>query len=316
MKILKINPDRDENRNCIEDQIVSIAKWWKTSNELMYSEDWGFLIKDGTHKRLGESICPNKGNKILLLEEYHRIKITQQKIYNFNEVMELAQRELLLARPLIISISSFWCPWDKGFEKYDIPHSIIVTGINESKKQVYFTDAFNDVQNVMLSFDYLKDKVGMDCATFELLAKPKSLYNQKAFSTFLYKLIDQGIIEHITEFSQMVKKSMDINLEVKGYEEIWWRAPIFNNITELIKGRIMFSRFLLYINIDKNALIQEIVYEWQIIRGLFIKALHVANSFEILSKISERLCKIAEKEEKIIKELISHAQAFGGTNEM
>jgi hypothetical protein len=136
-----INPITNQYFSCIQIAIATYASYQKRDYEMMFAESWGF----GYHKDdypFGASLNPGHQNRIgLLLEKFHGI---QDKYVPYSDKKSLLQlfESILPNSPVILCCDVFNCPWNISYKRNHINHSIIITGIDKTTKNLYVLDPY------------------------------------------------------------------------------------------------------------------------------------------------------------------------------
>ncbi|UOE58260.1 hypothetical protein HPB58_12925 [Priestia filamentosa] len=309
---LDIPPIKDELHNCLESQVCTVSSWWKRDFTLMFAEYWGFSFENNNQRRIGECINPVLGQFWEPLEKYHGIHLHLLKGFNTNNLIPLLKRELSLGIPVLVSMDSYWIPWEPGFQKYSIMHTFLLTGLNEEDKVFYCTDGNIGKRHVELEFQYAQKGSLNPIAKFEIIERFDSLIDwtiiiRNSISRLDFYNSSQGI----HEFANHIEQGIDFELELQGFEGVWWRAPLYLNLRDVIRGRLLFSRTLSYLSNRNNVSeleewgqsLEKVANQWEIVRGILVKSIVMNDPQKTIKRASDRLHQIAFEEKALAKQM-------------
>ncbi|MDM5436487.1 hypothetical protein QUG28_28025 [Bacillus hominis] len=278
----------------------------------MFTEFWGFSFSSEGGELIGDQIDPLLGEFWGKLEKFHGIRLNTIELNNTEHFRYIMKNALIKKQPIVTFIDSFWLPWEEGFQRYSIPHAFLTVGFDERSKCLYCTDNNIGQQNVALDWEYIEKGFINYAITFELLDKPLGYGLWKEIiKNAVLRVYYHDSFNKMRSFSKAIKKDLDIKQELQGYSDKWWRAPIYFKLREIIRGRKLFADGLFYLG-NKNNITElcklgddlvSAAAQWEVVRGLLIKALHMKNADKVIERASLRIDEIAYIEEQIASQM-------------
>lgn len=307
------NPSYD----CYDNLIIALSKYWNKNYEMMSLNSWGFLYDSTiTSNILGNKIKENSCTNYNLLESFHGIKSISNSQKNPYKIIEDIKTEITCNRPVAIYVNTFWSPWySSDYQKINGDHYCLAID----------TDPFNNIKIVdsqfandgaLLPFNDYINGYG-DYTTFEQVPIKNDLNNWPFFIWDSIKQLSpidsKSIFEQMRDLSSEILKSLDLNIEVIGYENDPFTAPIFQNIFYIGRRRKQFSISLSYIGKNCNVydlnIISNRMYEignkWSATFGLLCKSYYLGKNFNIINKLCTRIKELADEEEQVFEMLRS-----------
>lgn len=318
-RVININPVRNDNYNCFQAVIATLAAFWGRDCRLMFSDQWGFQYKEPTdinpHK-IGERLRPGwKGKTKELLEIYHGIEVAWHSDIDHRYALQVLENELLFSRPIAVYMDAYLCPWTPAYNKYHTDHLFIVTGLNADNGSLTCVDPYYSDQVEYLSENIYQENFHKIC-TFSL-GVPNSMSDWKAL---LLSCIPQPQTDIQTEsqsafvmmrlFADKVEQQLDIQFELEDYADMLG-APLLRQLKEIEIARYNFSNALEYIahtfNTPVISMVATGIYQsgesWYKIRLMIMKLAYTPYRSTHLQKIALRIREVAAFEESLCLDL-------------
>lgn len=316
--LIDIIPDHEPFNNCIEDIFSTLLKWRNRDITFIFSNSWSFSFKkiETTNTLLGYRVdIYRNGFKQLedTLKEYYGIIVKWNKIANCNDILLFAAEEIEKGQPIGISLDAFWCPWNKGYNKYNALHYCLVTGIQN--EQLVCVDSYLSSKRELLS---LKDYC--NCYNHYLTITFASTSNCYDWKTIIKDAVVKALgrddfindFDKMREFANEIKNYKNISNEFAGYDDVGF-APIIPKINSISYGRKNFAKILQYfyhrnyiaeLNDFSNQL-NEAGLKWSKINNLLLKYNALGFNEERLTNLYGKIMEIADCEENLAKNVLS-----------
>ncbi len=334
----KIIPYHDNSRNCIEDQVVSITKWFGRDFELMFTLSWGFNFFFGSKYEkllLGEKIGPGFYDVLKPLNEFHGINSNTYNNISVQDALKILKDEFLKLKPVVVFFDSFYCPWEHNYKKTHFFHAFIINGMEEksgndekNKNVKIFSciDAFRMKPSEKLNFSDFNAGFQNVLITFDIIENFSLNKNYQDIIRLILKNLnydsDHSIFKFMRLFAGEVSKSLDIKKELQASDQIWF-SPLIFNMEKIIRSRIQFQTALSYMaklfsinNFEKVSRFFQLIYnQWNILKNLIIKEYYRDSDYKdknVLKRISDRILNIADMEESSVayfKEIADHGES-------
>lgn len=309
---------------CIESAAASIAAWRDRNYEMMFSRTWGFdiLPEDPAFPGvIGKRITAGFIEDDILkpLEIYHGLRVGFNKAEGIDFLYNEILRELKEGMPVGIYFDESYLPW-KG-KKGDIPGFLLIVGY-EGQQVLYCLDIHNGYADIKsLPVECLLN-LGNDSTDF-LFYYTFSLVNDERRNIDYYdfllnfrkcKSLNKNPFESMRYLAAYIAENMDYTREKCNANDIYY-VPLLLNIMQLIRARKLMASSADYIwKITKNPLLHnlnkdflEIGYEWHQVWNKLFKLFYIhEDNTEEKIKIAKKITKIAEKEERLINEIVNN----------
>lgn len=306
MVSIDIEPIHGENSNCIEDLVITVAKWKNRDYELMYLDSWGFDYNvHDEYELISNKISENNGNHQELLSKFHGINVYMNDSINREEIIEFFERKISESIPIAIVVDTYYCSWMKHlYSKVHQDHVILLTGIDLSTREIQLIDGAIKVNSKIeeLKKMYLEIVIMFE---FEEVEK------------FEIESIYSEVLKHIPK-NQDIKKlellkadfrNMDIIKEIDKSEDALFSSELIIKINDISRDRLKFAEALEYIKRVYNTTLldewhgkmKEVGFKWNMIRGRIIKALYEGEYDKHLKKIYSIISNIVEEELEVLE---------------
>jgi hypothetical protein len=311
--LLNILPSHNSKFDCFDDLIVMASNFFKRDFELSFAGSWGFDFKPKNmdYETIGDRLNPNIIDYLILLAQYHGIKVDWFENLIIDQFFSIIEKELSERKPTIVLLDSFWCPWNIEYMKAHFTHAFLVVGMDESTKCLYCSDGFFNKNNVYLPVDHLINGYEK-CATF-VLEENISFDNdwKKIINTAINNLNISKAFTSMRLFSEDIANCLDLSKEVDGFEK-FWTAPLYSQLGHISKGRLLFTLTLEYLgriyNISKftklSYKMEQAGKNWSTIRTILVKMFHMSNNNIDLASLTTRINAAADFEETLAMDLI------------
>lgn len=324
---LGIKPVHYDFLNCIEDAVISAIEWAGYRYELLFSEAWSFPfdLKDynvsqnlGTSLKVNHEFDENAGRN---LEKYHGIKGVVSDGISLEKVIKTIRCELENNRPVMVSMDSFFCPWDWNYGKHYSVHAFLVTGIGDNG-ELFCCDGFFRTCKTITKEELERGYLGW-YVTFSFAGNEKVDVNwREILENAVHQLKEANPLncfDSIRKYADVLENKNDIKKEIQGYEDDLFLVPLIYNLESIAYGRRKFAKLLNYfeegtgiqtLQVLSNNLI-EIASLWANVRAMLLKTAFLDDLDEISlikQKVVKRLRDIADKEESTANQLLELCQ--------
>lgn len=314
---LDIRPVRNENYDCFQGIVASVATHFKCNYLLLFAGVWGFSfepLKMGKgYINFGERLIPEFNTVMFdLLERFHGCKITIYDTDTINEIKAVILNELSKGLPVGIYLDSYWCPWNIAYKKYHITHYCLVIGFDDDKESFMFIDPYCSDNIEKLSIVELEKGYG-NYFTFKFTeSKEQNIENELNYIIKLCLVTLKLDNEQLNSFKMMrsfadeFEQYMDLDKEISGYEDTY-AVPFFRQMKAIESCRKNFSLTLNYIAEtcnDKNILqlssnMLQASNIWSKIRLMIIRMSMTSSQSGQIKKIVDKIREVTDYEESI-----------------
>lgn len=309
--MIDIKMSKDIRRNCYEDILASVLKFWKREYQLCFLETWGFKFTN-TSASIGAGLDPQKGNIEKAVDEYCGVTI-EWNSFSLSEI-ENIKNEISQGMPVCIRIDKYNCPWSNCYYEKKGRHHCLVVGIDWDD-EILCNDPFYDVIGEQLP----KADLLNGCSDYAVF-KVKKQYNViNNWRELVYKMIqtmncEKTFIE-MGEFARRIGKMRNFNKEHKYADDPWF-YPLFVKLRVLANGRKLASQTLKYISqkfgVPQLNLVGDMLEQcgnlWLKVHSLLLKECYKKNAQDKVFKTAEeKIIEISNMEKTVllkIKEII------------
>jgi hypothetical protein len=312
--LLNIKALEDKSMDCAEVLVVTVVAWWGRNHELMFAESWGFHYQPpvaGEPKILGNRINSRGGNLLELLEQYHGVHLVPHDTKTA-AVLDVVRRELAAGRPVIISIDSFWCPWDIGYLKHHNMHGCLVVGLEDDETSLYCIDGYYIKDVGRLPMSSFKQGCG-PCATIAVSGEEKSDADWgEIVQNAVRRLSETDAFQEILAFAAEIESSLDLSAEGEGFENNFWDCPLIHQLLNIGRGRIQFANALRLLarRNQVNALLplaerlEKVGWQWTTVRSMLIKEQMMPDPAVTISAVVGKIKEAVVEEESLARALL------------
>lgn len=161
---MNIDIINNEHYGCFYSCIASVAKTWKKEYSLMFTSSWGFKYKFPNSEYfecLGNRIGAGWHSPYSrYLNDYHGLTVNIFKTTKFSDILAITKKEVSNNYPVALFFDSYWCPWNKEFNKNHTNICFLVIDIDEKNNLFYCVDPSNSKNIKKLEFDEYKKCIG------------------------------------------------------------------------------------------------------------------------------------------------------------
>lgn len=313
--MLDIEPVHINSCDCYEDLIITLAYWINRPYHFIFASSWGFSFEDKNldfSSPIGKKISSDEEEIInKIVEQFIGIRITFNQMDSFENTIDRIKAKLSMNLPVIISIDSYWIPWDPEYQKNHYKyHTCLAVGINDTDQSLVCTDPFWSLKkNVQLPINDYKYGFG-PCRTIDILEAVD--INEIDYIEVLrerlarlnLKINGLNCFESINIFADYINNSDNLCSEFSGYGMVW-NSPLVFKLNGIINGRRKFSKFLQYVSQkeDNNSLqvfsddLELVASKWDTVKSLLVKGSFTGFNERVKSKLSNIIRDIAKHEE-------------------
>jgi|GEM_PF-1982290 len=330
MHPLEIAPFFNKQMNCLEGVIAALANHAGDPYTMLCAESWGFKYIDRLEAPplIGLKIRADIPNKKRFLESDNGIMVQDREL-SAEPALEWMLAQLSEARPVILRIDSYWCPWNEVYQKQSIRHYVIVTHFDREAQSFHCMDPMVQKAGILrlpLSHYYKGYKSCLTYSRVPVVGEGTSL--REVLLHTVNGLMGNG--RETSAFEDMEKLAGEIQTtsrfkdETTGYPVIG-TAPLIFNLVWIAKGRLNYADFLVHL-FDKHGVVELKAWadeirqagkEWMLVSAVAAKLLMQKESTSIQRSIADRIRNVALREQSVHQEIcgflgLSH-EAEGAT---
>lgn len=311
--MIKIEMLKDIRRNCYEDILASLSRYWNREYQLCFLESWGFKYTYPSAS-IGAGLDPQKGKLEKTAKEYCGVIVEWNK-FSISDI-ENIKNEILKGQPVCIRIDKYNCPWSNCYHEKRGQHHCLIVGINEFL-EMFCADPFYDVCYEKLP----KSDILEGCTDYAVFRIQKQYYITQNWRELVKKLIHtidrENVFEEMRSFAKQIGKINDFKGEHKYVDDPWF-YPLFVKIRVLANGRKLASQSIQYISqkyeVSQLSLIGNMLEKcgnlWLNIHSLLMKECYKETTHKKTFKIAEeKIIEISYMEEEI---LLNIKEVLGG----
>lgn len=273
-----IIPEHDSDRGCLEDTIACVAHSNHRDYEFLLSNSWGIAIhnrKIHWRRKLGGGIQAQT-EAFNLLEKYHGITV-RQLTKRFHTLIRTVNT--MEGYPCLF-MDSFWCPWDKRYQKsHNFGHALLVERYDSDQGVFYCTDAFYNIKNGCIDQQSMKKGfLSLDAICVQDVFETPS---QDTARDLIVKRMCE-VISRVDQLGFLAKQVCHMNPKKEiGQTKNLWHTPLLSNLYGMELDRAKYLLFLRYVQKRYSfPLIQEYICaltdirdSWGILRNKMVKYL-------------------------------------------
>ncbi|MBE7056362.1 MAG: hypothetical protein E7388_02840 [Ruminococcaceae bacterium] len=300
--------------DCFEAVLINIALYLNRRYEFMYLNEWGFrfeLAHNNTNQCLGKALDIYR-DKVGPLMKYHGIGYSQHKCENIENLQDILQNNILDKLPIAARIDSYFCSWDKSFNKYhNSNHIVLLNGFDGNSRHIICSDPFYQEWNRMISLEKFADIYTGQYGIFDIKEDISSFVDGLCiFRKTLESLCDENIFDTIKKFAVEVYRA-DFIKELEPDSEVWF-AQIYRRMIDIVNSRKRLPFLITFLSKKYNRpellgvlpLLEEIIENWQWSKNMTLKLLMNGN-MALQEKLSFKINNIADMEKSAVMNLLN-----------
>lgn len=270
-----IEPVINQYFSCHQALLATYATYQELGYDMMFAESWGFEYeKDDTP--FGISLEPGYQNRReLLLEKFHGI-ITKEQRYTYQENLLDLLQSIIPNSPIMLYCDVFDCPWNISFKRNHIDHYILITGVDDNKKQIYTLDPYSTKDENIIDIDSVAPKNGY-VSSFRII--PTDNLQIEDYLLEITNTIDHmknsGFFQNLESFYNDFQTRFE-EVMLSEYTDVY-AIPLIINLRRIANQRYCYCIFLNKM-INKNLLepsilsmMEGIAEKYSLLRILLIK---------------------------------------------
>ncbi|MGE7272258.1 hypothetical protein ACQKK5_12480 [Brevibacillus panacihumi] len=310
-----LSPLHDEARSCFTDQLVSVVHWLGRRHELMYLESWGFSLDSASAKAttLGDRVHPGTGDTLANLERYHGIRLYRLNPQSLPEWKGILQQQWSREMPVIISMDTYTCPWDVGYQRFHSSHTCLAVGWDEGEDAIICCDAFYQKERIAYPVSGMEREIG-PCWIFEVVGEERKDVNAQKITRLAVSHFRQlSSLEAILTFSQEITEPEAFKKELQILESgHTYGSPLMLSLLDVARFRKLMAQLFRYLNqLDYSRHLEafqsefeEAARRWAVIRAMFIKAQHLRQPEKQAEKLADRIREAASQEQRLSSDML------------
>lgn len=328
---LDVQPINLSEANCIEDAIISSVSYFGREYAPMFEDRWSFKFdQNNPDKNVGECISPPISSEMInlsyysgniLLSRYSGIVCEAREYDTAQAVLESIALEIKDGRPVVIDIDGYWNPWDPVYQKkHFYYHSCLVVGVDFKENILICVDPILGMRkDAIMPIEHFCIGTDKKILVFSISNDYDEIDWKSSLSKALENFKKESVYQSIKNLAVVVEQKLDIENEMRGYENNIWESPILFNLYGVEKGRKAFAQYLNYIcrhfNVDELLPViddlQVISSKWSLVRALIVKAVYskVADK----KRLADYLNEIAEYENRTYLKMARLLEAHNAT---
>ncbi|UWE08645.1 BtrH N-terminal domain-containing protein [Actinacidiphila bryophytorum] len=286
----------------------------------MFARAWGFGFRDrgwDAYSCLGERVHPGKSNPMTALPALVTdVECTEVSPASAEEALDLLSAETAAGRPAVLSVDSFDCPWDPGYQTYHQPHFTVVTGLSGADGDLLCTDFFFGKQNVVLPARDWAHSLGTVLACARSGSPPLTPHEVAAEVLAHSSGGHTAMATHLSRFAAAVEAGFDLATEFHGHAVAWWNAPLFDGLLKAAHGRALAAEAL---DVAGAGLTPALVVEgldraaagWRQLRMMLLRAGRSAEPAPVMRRARDLVLRLRDDECDMLAELYAAVQGGG-----
>lgn len=199
--------------NCMQHCVYNICKKNNLAEYLIFGNGWTFFYD--TKKKFNQSlVIPSEESGYYFLKEYQGLHSSAFFVNGFSEnnIINFIKDNISNGRDVVVGMSSYYCPWHKGYQKASIPHYFQVVDVEKNKASLVCDDTYFCKYQEPLSIDSLL--LGCNDIRVFYCCKTTKEINPYSIVKQIKKITDiNQIVFSISSFSEQlldVKKNSDL----------------------------------------------------------------------------------------------------------
>ena len=244
----------DDFHDCLDDVLASLALTWGREYALMFSRGWDFEYFPSDRQandKLGKRFSIGKDYIWDSIDRYHGIQSKCHYNKKFEEQLSVMRDELNEGWPVIVWMDPYYLRWTPCYKKAHAQHFCIAVELDEKSGIIHCLDPFwnKDINHIKIS--NFKSGNGK-CIMLSLVDTEDIRFDwNDIIKSAVQELIGNNrkinAFDSMRLFADEVERSLDISLEINGFEEIPFMAPLIIKTTVLGLHRVNFAMALKYI---------------------------------------------------------------------
>ncbi|PYG86926.1 butirosin biosynthesis protein H-like [Ruminiclostridium sufflavum DSM 19573] len=310
-KRLDVAPFHDNFAHCLDECMISVTQFFGRKFILMYSQAWGFSLKEELFDNTGTVISPDvdRGEVYELLALYHGIHVTFVNNTEAAGVKEIILKELYYDKPVGVLMDTYYYSWDPNKNQHG-KHWFLITGVDTEKEILYCTDPYFQQKDAVLDFnDFIEGYLGV-YFTFHTTGEEALEYDWKRIAGSSINKIkgkeSPCIFDNMIKYADFLEKNFCLKDETcKGNRII--DMPFYINLQALSRGRMQFALFLE--DMASRYRIKALFYvagklreaggKWDAVRGIMAKCIVKSDEAGIKSRIPQKIRDISSYESEV-----------------
>lgn len=266
---------QNHHLSCHQLLLATYASYQNRSYEMICADGWG-LKYEKNHSIFGESLYPGYQNRReILFKKFHGIQMNE-KTYTSHEILVEELQSNLPCSPFVLQCDVFDCPWNISYQKYRIPHFVLIIGVDEDTEQLYILDPYSTMDTNMINTSSIAPSNGY-FASFTTLpyAEPKIVDYHAEIRNSLNYIIDSNFFDNLDSFYNDLHNRFEEVIQQK-YTDIY-AIPLILKLNQIANQRYSYCTFLNILHEKKLVdlslleLMRSIADEYSLYRKILIK---------------------------------------------
>ncbi|WP_270166426.1 BtrH N-terminal domain-containing protein [Paenibacillus sp. SYP-B4298] len=311
----------NEQLNCFESTVVSLASMWGKEPTMLFEGAWDFYYTPAEKtapSNIGGRVQSSTFEPQSNLRRYVGISIDEYYDIRVKQGIEMAIEPLRQGIPVLFTLDGYHCPWHPEFRNYHSQHLFMVIGIDGGKRELICADHIFAKRIVSLPYGELLEHT-LDCIVFHPVppAEPSLQWFEILHREMERKLRPdklssaQGCFSLMRQFAEELGQTTSMKEETDQYRRID-TCPLFAVITRLSNGRLNFADLL-----DRAAdgcgerrlashanLLRDAAQEWKTVNNILMKTCFMRDPASAFPRVELRIRQLAQLEEGIANDIL------------
>lgn len=264
-------------RTCFEAQIAGVLSEWDIDYRWTAVESWGFGYRSRSwdhYSSVGERLTAGTGDPRKLLRHYCGVSFGEQVFTDFSGAVETVAAALTTGHGVIVSTDSYWCPWDPGYHMHHQSHFIVVRNVDKEKEELVCDDHFFGKRSVSYPFHLWSRALRSGVTLRRESRRPPAPAEIPAILVRNFAAEGAASLEQMALFAEDIGAGIDLDVELDGYHQNWWAAPLFRKLRKVAAGRELAAGALVELagEYDLATEFGELGRDWNTVRMLVLKS--------------------------------------------
>lgn len=329
--MINLEPLYREGRNCYEDILASVTKFYSDDYYLIYCHSWSFDFIPSDSQTLGSCLRSDWGNIEQNMLKFTGVKAQEVLITDAQKAYQMIIDNINQNKAVSFTIKMsccYWHDWSKDTNSFQTAtHIITAYDYNEAKGLICMDcqPVFKDIEisEELFCKGFLHKLVLFDSCnsrSYDGEALYEGLKNQveRLSSSSIYESsfrAQEAFIESLRQID-IQKECEDIS------EKDFWKSPIFSNLFNLGLGRKQFGLYAKHLDLLKQFPFQLNIAEnmdkcgkdYLKARNMLIKARLVSTPYNMINQAADILQETSIEERKMFETIQNIVQSYkGGT---
>ena len=140
--------------NCFDAAVMAVVTHSFDHYEWLLAMFWGFLFdKEGQSKQIWERFITGGlyRTKPNYYQELYHLKLEEQTFTGVEQGIDVIIYEIRSGVPVILSLDTYECPWNLGYQKIHCEHFVVLTDYMDYRREFMCHDLYHQIEKASLS---------------------------------------------------------------------------------------------------------------------------------------------------------------------